>query len=151
MVMIAQPTEDDIEWIVSQRDNYANESSPFVDVRPDEEEARTLITKLRDNGIVLVARHQGKPVGFISGLKGVYPHDTTKTQVCGWHWWVDPVARSTGAAWDLMHTFLDVVRNVYGPGTLVTVGLQKGTRVNPRSLQRFGFALQEQVFMMRMA
>ncbi len=151
MVMITQATEDDIEWIVSQRDSYANESSPYVDVRPGEEEARTLITKLRDNGIVLVARHRGKPVGFISGLKGVYPHDTTKIQVCGWHWWVDPGARASGAAWDLMHMFLDIVRKVYGAGTLVTVGLQKGTRLNRRSIERFGFALQEEVFMMRMA
>jgi hypothetical protein len=143
MISVTWATSDDLPWLLEQTKAFSDCYASQIPLYPGDDHARQLLRTLMSHHVMFVARQDGTPIGFIAGMLVGHPMNPTITVLSELLWWVAPDHRGSRAG----ALLLDAYTN-YGKSHAqwVTCSLEAHTKVNPKSLEKRGYRLNEYSF-----
>lgn len=144
-VTVRHAEERDIDWLVGQLRNFSLAAETKRQLFEDEAYARTSLSGMVRDHLVLVAEEPGRRMGFIAGLAAPHPYNPRIMVLSEAFWWVDPAARGTRAGAMLLSQYVAWGREHCD---WITMTLERSSPVRDESLTRRGFVPQERSFLM---
>lgn len=139
----------DLGWLLKQLRAFDEFQGTKRSLFPENaEEAVTLLETLIQTQPFIIAEDFAGPVGFIAGVLQPHPYNKAVRMLSELFWWVDPRYRGSTAGARLLEAFV-----AYGKtnADMIVMTLEAKSPVDPRSLERKGFRLYEQNFMLEVA
>lgn len=139
----------DIDWLVRQLRDF---STFFETQRPlfgNVDQVRSGLSALINHHILLVAaREDIGPVGFIGGTVTPHPMNPSIRVLCEMFWWVDGKHRNSRAGLLLLNEFTEWGKH---NADWITFTLETKSPVNTTALTKRGFKLKEFNFLLEVA
>lgn len=147
MIVIRAAVHDDIPWLLEQLRAFSAFYGTKRPLFPDDpaSAASILETQLSRANPFFLAVVRGDRAGFISGALITHPYRPDLQILQELFWWVDPAFRGTTAGARLLAAFEAYGRD-HADWILMT--LEAKSPIAPRSLERRGFQLYEQSFLL---
>lgn len=106
----------------------------------DDQHCEALLAHLMETQFIAIADADGAPVGLIAGALAPHPFNPDLVIATELWWWVNPPDRGTRAGLMLLEAY-DEWANANADIKGMT--LEAGSPVNPRTLEKRGYALAE--------
>lgn len=138
----------DLEWLLGQLKSFSRFFDSKLPLFGDEEHVRAAVSNLIENHVLLVAEHEGVPIGFVGGFIMPHPFNPKITVLVESLWWISDEYRGTAigsrAGLDLLNEFTEIGER---HSDWIMFTLQEKHPVGERALKRRGFHVHERTFL----
>lgn len=147
MIWIRAAIREDVPWLLEQLRAFSAFYGTTKPLFPDDPASAASILEAQLAGVnpFFVAVVRGDRAGFISGALLAHPYNAELCVLQELFWWVDPAFRGTTVGGRLFAAFEDYGRT-HADWILMT--LEAKSPIDPRSLERRGFALHERTYLL---
>lgn len=143
---------EDVPWLDEQLAAFAEAYGTRQSLYPGPREAHDFLARLVANHPVFIAsRRHGtleERLGLIAGTLSPHPMNAKITVLAELFWWVAPEHRGCSAGARLLEAFMELGRR---EADWIVMTLESDSTVSPESLERRGFRLHEQSFLLETA
>lgn len=154
MSITVRPAESsDIPWLIEQLRQFAQFFGTKKSLFGNTSHAEATLQRLIESQPFFVADRgdageNTERLGFIAGSLFPHPWNPDIRMLTETFWWVAPAARGTKAGLFLLDRFLDVGHE---HADWIHFTLEAQSPVNPRTLERRGFALHERAYLLEVS
>lgn len=140
--MIRSAQVQDIETLVNLSEEFYPETEYFEYAPWDRETVTELTSYIVQNGIYLVAEHEGKIVGQLAAVLTPFLFNKNVLNCSEVVWYVSPEMRSTGLGWELIKR-ADTIRKLRGAKRFQMMRLATSPDFLDRGFMDLGFHVSE--------
>ena len=130
----------DIPWLIGQLRAFAASHPIGPRIMGTDAHCEVLLAHLIDTQYVALADADGTPVGLIAGALAPHPFNPNLVIATELWWWVNPPDRGTRAGLMLLDAYDEWAS---ANADIKGMTLEAGSPVNPRALEKRGYALAE--------
>jgi|CXWL01.1.fsa_nt_gi hypothetical protein len=145
-IEIIKAAAQDMEWLMGQLREFDSFSTYKRSLMEDDAYARLALKEMVDKHVCYIAySEQGERMGFIAGFVSQHSFNPRIRVLTEAFWWVATAFRGSRAGLMLLDKFEDHGRKHFD---WVAFSLESHSPVRPQTLERRGFAMKEQSFLL---
>jgi hypothetical protein len=148
--IIVRPAQgDDIPWMMDQLQGFSEFFGTRLKLFPDTDTAQGILDTLIAKHVVLVSECDTELTGFIAGILGPHFFNPKILVLTELLWWVAETHRGGRSGALLFSEFMETGKRECADWVVMTV--EAKSPVNPHTLEKRGFHLQEQSYLLERA
>lgn len=142
---VRRATLDDIPWIVGELRKFSKFYDTHHSLFPGDEQTAEKLAIILTNHVAFMAENDGNRAGFIMGVLIQHTFNSKIRVLSETFWWVADKYRGTRAGLILLDEFVKTGRGLVD---MITFALETKSPVKPKCLEKRGFHLHEQNYLL---